>query len=343
MSQLLSRVGKPLVCKNILRHNINVVRWCSSMPTYPYMLLDYMLNLADSWKDSSDGHITIGKCSSKEQKHIEIKASVITDDVRNVMSLGYYNGALKLGMLEKEYLTSTNNVRLYIKDREGSTTSSTLGLHNEDWVVAIKFNGPQIKLYRPACPTESMWTNVKAMPRSISTSSSLMYSKKDQRFYVPTPGSDYLYSLDPNSKENDHLEAFGSRCGRDELVCHNSPLCGGSFRRTILRQMDQLEIDDKGLEQVTRRTGQFMVYRAEDHPRIEEHRKELSYTEDIGDFCIFLGQGEPFCVRASMHPGLRANYIYFSGYNLLTLVLMTSPTDVAISFTLSYTIKGVYH
>ena len=106
---------------------------------------------------------------------------------------------------------------------------------------------------------------------------------------------------------------------------------------------DQLEIDDKGLEQVTRRTGQFMVYRAEDHPRIEEHRKELSYTEDIGDFCIFLGQGEPFCVRASMHPGLRANYIYFSGYNLLTLVLMTSPTDVAISFTLSYTIKGVYH
>lgn len=106
---------------------------------------------------------------------------------------------------------------------------------------------------------------------------------------------------------------------------------------------DQLEIDDKGLEQVTRRTRQFMVYRAEDHPRIEEHRKELSYTEDIGDFCIFLGQGEPFCVRASMHPGLRANYIYFSGYNLLTLVLMTSPTDVAISFTLSYTIKGVYH
>ena len=98
---------------------------------------------------------------------------------------------------------------------------------------------------------------------------------------------------------------------------------------------DQLEIDDKGLEQVTRRTRQFMVYRAEDHPRIEEHRKELSYTEDIGDFCIFLGQGEPFCVRASMHPGLR--------YNLLTLVLMTSPTDVAISFTLSYTIKGVYH
>ncbi|CAH8363712.1 unnamed protein product [Eruca vesicaria subsp. sativa] len=47
---------------------------------------------------------------------------------------------------------------------------------------------------------------VKAMPRFINTPSSLMFSKKDQRFYVPTPGSDYLYSLDPNSKENDHPE-----------------------------------------------------------------------------------------------------------------------------------------
>ncbi|XP_018509876.1 uncharacterized protein LOC108869651 [Brassica rapa] len=185
-----------------------------------------------------------------------------------------------------------------------------------------------------------------------------MYSKKDQRFYVPTPGSDYFYSLDPNSKENDHpefVDMFPDYLPEEHLdhdadeinscatTVHFVEVASGEqfFVKWFFK--DQLEIDDKGLEQVTRRTRQFMVYRAEDHPRIEEHRKELSYTEDIGDFCIFLGQGEPFCVRASMHPGLRANYIYFSGYNLLTLVLMTSPTDVAISFTLSYTIKGVYH
>ncbi|KAG2276645.1 hypothetical protein Bca52824_059200 [Brassica carinata] len=204
MSQLLSLVGKPLVCKTSSDTTLTYeVQWCSSMPTYPYMLLDYMLNLADSWKDSSDGHITIGKCSSKEQKHIEINTSDITADVRNVMSIGYYIGALKVGMLEKEYLTSTNNVRLYIYYKPTDDTSKTVrvrlphlpsgfyiyykptddtsktvrvrlphppsgsviqniamsshpDLDNEDWVVAIKFNGPQIKLYRPACPTEPM-------------------------------------------------------------------------------------------------------------------------------------------------------------------------------------------
>ncbi|CAN6858637.1 unnamed protein product [Brassica oleracea var. botrytis] len=265
------------------------------MPTYPYMLLDYMLNLADSWKDSSDSRITIGKCSSKEQKHIEINTSDITADVRNVMSIGYYIGALKVGMLEKEYLTSTNNVRLYIyykptddTSKTGSTTSSTLGLRD---------------------------------PK---------HCHKDQRFYVPTPGSDYFYSLDPNSKENDHpefVDMFPDYLPEEHLdhdvdemnscatTVHFVEAASGEqfFVKCFFK--DQLEIDDKGLEQVTRRTRQFMVFRAEDHPRIEEHRKELLYTEDTGDFCIFLGQGEPFCVRASMHPGLRANYIYFSGYN----------------------------
>lgn len=192
------------------------------------MLLDYMLKLADSGKDSLDGHITIGKCSSKEEKHIEIKTQDIVDDVCNAMSLGYYNGALKVGMSEKKHLTGTNNVRPYIYYKPSDDTLKTVmvrlprlpsgsviqniamsshpDLDSEDWVVAIKFYGSQIKLYRPACPTESMWTDVKAMPGSINASSSLMYSKKDQRFYVPTPGSDYMYSLDPNSKENDHPE-----------------------------------------------------------------------------------------------------------------------------------------
>ncbi|KAF2532113.1 hypothetical protein F2Q70_00030913 [Brassica cretica] len=72
----------------------------------------------------------------------------------------YYNGALKVGMLEKEYLTSTNNVRLYIYYKPTDDTSKTVrvrlthlpsgsviqniamsshpDLDNEDWVVAIK-------------------------------------------------------------------------------------------------------------------------------------------------------------------------------------------------------------
>ncbi|WZZ87356.1 hypothetical protein YC2023_115935 [Brassica napus] len=252
------------------------------MPTYPYMLLDYMLNLADSWKDSSDGHITIGKCSSKEQKHIEINTSDITADVRNVMSIGYYIGALKVGMLEKEYLTSTNNVRLYIYYKPTDDTSKTVrvrlphlpsgfyiyykptddtsktvrvrlphppsgsviqniamsshpDLDNEDWVVAIKFNGPQIKLYRPAY---------------------------------------YLYSLDPNSKENDHpefVDMFPDYLPEEHLD----------------HDVDEMNSCATTVHFVDAASGEqfFVKWFFKDQLEI-----------DIGDFCIFLGQGEPFCV-----------------------------------------------
>ncbi|KAG2302203.1 hypothetical protein Bca52824_030854 [Brassica carinata] len=238
MSQLLSRVEKPLVSKNILRHNTDVVRWCSSMPTYPYMLLDYMLKLADSGKDSSDGQITIGKCSSKEEKHIEIKTQNIVDDVCNAMSLGYYNGALKVGMSEKEHLTSTNNVRPYIYYKPSDDTLKTEFDQDVDEI------------------------------NSSTTTAHFVEAASGEQFFIK-----WFFK-------------------------------------------DQLELDSEGLEQVTSRTRQFMVYRSKDYPPLtEHHQKDLSYTEDIGDFCIFLGQGEPFCIRASLHPGLRANCIYFAGYN----------------------------
>ena len=53
-------------------------------------------------------------------------------------------------------------------------------------------------------------------------------------------------------------------------------------------------------------TKRFMVFR-------EEEDMNMCYTEDIGDLCIFLGDNEPFCVKASLFPGLNPNSIYFIG------------------------------
>lgn len=72
--------------------------------------------------------------------------------------------------------------------------TSYLDLEDEDWVLAVKLYGSKIKLFRRSYkPT---WIDVNYMPPSIYTTSSLMYSKKDERLYVPIPGGAYLYSLD---------------------------------------------------------------------------------------------------------------------------------------------------
>ncbi|KAL0692927.1 hypothetical protein Bca4012_060107 [Brassica carinata] len=324
-----------------IRHNNNVVRWCSSVPIYPYMLLDYMLKFAGSGKDSSDGRISIGKKSCREEKHIVINDLALVNEVRNAMTLRYDDFKVEISG------DSTIDVRLLITCQptrskfmsvvrppplptgsviQNIAMTSYLDLEDEDWVLAVKLYGSKIKLFRRSCKPAT-WIDVNYMPPSIYTTSSIMYSKMDERFYVPTPGGDYLYSLDPKSTEDDRPEFIG--LWTEDLTKHfkEHELDVITFAKTVHfleapsgQQFlvkwffyDGYEIY-KELKQVTTRTVEFMVFRAENHP-LEKKKKQLFYTNDIGDLCIFLGHGEPLCVRASSHPGLRANCIYFSGYN----------------------------
>ncbi|CAF1968684.1 uncharacterized protein LOC125606828 [Brassica napus] len=68
---------------------------------------------------------------------------------------------------------------------------------DEDCVVAIKFLGNQLSLCRPH--RDLRWTNIQVLPVEILAkldTSNLMFSKRDQRLYLPAPGGNELYSWD---------------------------------------------------------------------------------------------------------------------------------------------------
>lgn len=67
-----------------------------------------------------------------------------------------------------------------------------------------------------------------------------------------------------------------------------------------------------GKRTLMHKTKHFMVFREKSWC---EGFKSIVYTKDIGDFCIFLGYSEAFCVPASSSPGLKPNCIYFMGYS----------------------------
>ncbi|CAL9216631.1 unnamed protein product [Arabidopsis halleri] len=158
------------------------------------------------------------------------------------------------------------------------------------------------------------WTNILT-PSDFSENSNLMFSKRDQRFYLPAPGGHHLFSYDLNFKQDKNpnfhelqfrdlpglpqaeLELLYSCCRTKYLVT-----CGVS-----------LHWYSEGYFKNWRgyMTKRFMVFR---EVETMEGRRNMCYTENIGDICIFLSKSEAFCVEASSCPGLQPNSIYYIGY-----------------------------
>lgn len=78
---------------------------------------------------------------------------------------------------------------------------SSLPVLDKDWVVGVKLSGSRLSLCRPF--GSSKWININTMPQCINPLSSLMFSKADQRFYIPSLGGNHLCYLDLDSKEDD--------------------------------------------------------------------------------------------------------------------------------------------
>ncbi|EOA38041.1 hypothetical protein CARUB_v10009511mg [Capsella rubella] len=201
-------------------------------------------------------------------------------------------------------------------------SSSPPDQDDQDWVVGIKFLGRQLSLCRPR--HDLRWTNILT-PFESWDSSKLMYSKKDQRFYLLAPGGNYLCSWDLNFKE-DKKPKF------HELVLHNLP----NMPRSLSKLLDSYCREDHWVESPSGesflvkwyseyppentinccKSPIVMVFREEE---TKDGRKNMRYTEDIGDLCIFISRGEDFCVKATSCPGLDANSICLHGRLFATL------------------------
>ncbi|KAG2290960.1 hypothetical protein Bca4012_006902 [Brassica carinata] len=196
--------------------------------------------------------------------------------------------------------------------------SSSPEPYDKDRVVGIKFLGKQLSFCRPHL--DLRWTNIPTPFESWDTSK-LMYSKKDQRFNLLAPGGNYLCSWDHDFNK-DKKPKF------HELVLHNLP----SMPREQQKRLDSNCREDHWVESPSGesflvkwfseytpegcKVPMVMVFREED---TKDGRKNMHYTDDIGDMCIFISKSEDFCVKASSFRGLNPNSIFLNGRLFVSL------------------------
>ncbi|CAH8253943.1 unnamed protein product [Arabidopsis lyrata] len=198
----------------------------------------------------------------------------------------------------------------------------------EDWVVGIKFLGRQLSLCRPR--RDLRWTNILT-PFESWEISKLMYSKKDQRFYLLAPGGNYLCSWDLNFKEDKKPKFKEDKKPKfHELVLHDLP----NMPRSHSKLLDSFSREDHWVEspsgESTVNTPLKTPVTGANHQLFwfserKDGRKHMRYTDDIGDLCIFISKGEDFCVKASSHPGLQPNSICLHG-RLFAILNLTNRT-----------------
>ncbi|VVB04276.1 unnamed protein product [Arabis nemorensis] len=152
---------------------------------------------------------------------------------------------------------------------------------------------------RPCCDDDPKWTHFKA---PLTSDSALMYSKRDKSFYFTTSESNRMGLLDPSYVNEVKYKNI-------RLQNYLPKISHASRERLVNCIMTEHLVESP--------SGQVFFIKWED----DEKSHDFCYTEDIGDLCIFLSEGEAFCLSASMYPGLKPNSIYYTGvragrYNL---------------------------
>ncbi|CAL9243132.1 unnamed protein product [Arabidopsis halleri] len=184
---------------------------------------------------------------------------------------------------------------------------------DDDCIVAVKFEGPQLSLCRSPQKNPE-WVNIRITDRGFF-SSRVMYSKRDEMFSMPSAGGTRMGSWDLEKHRNKpkmqtwslrNLPEFVQsdwerldKCCTSEHLVESLPT-GEMFMVKWFRQRN----NDEGGRMEGRH---MMVFKLDGNGN-------AFHTDDIGDLCIFLSKSEPFCLKASLYD-LFKNCVYFVDNN----------------------------
>ncbi|XP_010482383.1 PREDICTED: uncharacterized protein LOC104761063 [Camelina sativa] len=325
MALFLSRISSKLSACRVSK----TARFFSSLPESPYLLLSSVKVGEPSESGKTVKHKlfdsrTERTMKSSEKTHPkEIDGEVLVGASQGwVVCVSKKDTSLHLTDVFKPWVSSPKVIslpalefypRLALKEVALSSSSPD----EDDCVVATKFDRSYLSVCRPNC--DSTWTHFETT-FPLLQASDLMYSKRDEAFYFASDKGLYMGSLNLTNNKKIKYQQL-SFCNLPMIpdsewemleTCFmtkhfvESP-SGEFFFVKWYRGCLHKENIDKEVESVHIETRRFMVFRE------DEESRGLSYTEDIGDLCIFLSKGEAFCLSASMFPGLRPNSIYYIG------------------------------
>ncbi|KAH0890047.1 LOW QUALITY PROTEIN: hypothetical protein HID58_052476, partial [Brassica napus] len=165
-----------------------------------------------------------------------------------------------------------------------------LGVTNAAMTLAVNCLGPVINFFRPGGKHKDSGSVFFTLLSSI-----LIQSK----FYTTSVGGQFLLSYDAFFEEDMTApRCMSSAMGDIGLMFQDCTPCESPSGNVFLSNGRSEPPTGKEMTFLCRGTKRFMVFKE------ERRNKVMSYTEDIGDLCIFLGNSEPFCVKASSFPGL---------------------------------------
>ncbi|CAN7053589.1 hypothetical protein IGI04_028471 [Brassica rapa subsp. trilocularis] len=337
MSHLFRRVSKNL--SSFPTRSLSSRRSNFSTATPPYLLLG-----RDVVGDSPCGGklVNFNLYDPKTQKHVKIENQTLTKELNESKWIASSRGWLAStnkndSTVHLSNLSKKKTITLPPLTRDKFEHLVNVSVSSSDCcVVAVKFYGSRVSLCRLG---DSEWTRVD-VPCPSFHSSTVIYSERDERFYLNNCNPDYTGPTDFTPTSNPGLLTPVSGYMRfpfsnflEEMPEQEEETCLSRFK--IQQQLVQSSsgqsfivcwfverFTDRGeaapwgdtsynnnnKEGLCKKTHKIMVFRQDEEQRLGPH------TDDIGDLCIFLGDNEAFCLSAKDYPGLNPNSVYFGGH-----------------------------